>query len=95
MTVPQHRRVVEEPMDRMRGPGAGGAGEMEKKHTQRPGQISRTPAARLLQLQLSEERITAAGGQDASLSEGRRVVSHLHPQSPLSRQKQSPHTPLD
>lgn len=25
----------------------------------------------------------AAGGQNASLSEGERVVSHLHPQSPL------------
>lgn len=33
MTVPQHRRVVEEPTDRVRGPGEGGAGEMEKKHT--------------------------------------------------------------
>lgn len=95
MTVPQHRRVAEEPTDRVRGPGEGGAGEMEKNHTDARADKQNASGTPLLQLQLSEERITAAGGQDASLSEGRHVVFHLHPQSPLSRQKQSPRTPLD
>lgn len=67
--------------------------EGEEPHTQTQGHM---PAALIsYQLWLSEERITAAGGQNASLSEGSRVVPHLHPQSPLSRQKQSPCTPLD
>lgn len=56
MTVPQHRRVVEEPMDRVRGPGEGGAGEMEKNHTQTPGQISRTPATLVSSSSSSQRR---------------------------------------
>lgn len=75
--------------------GGRGRRDGEEPHTDARADKQNASSTRLLLLQLSEERITAAGGQDASLSEGRRVVSHLHPQSPLSRQKQSPHTPLD
>lgn len=37
--------------------------------------------------------IMAAGGQNASLSEGRHVVSHLHPQSPLFQAETKPGCP--
>lgn len=71
MTVPQHRPVVKAPTDRVGRPEEGGAGEKEN-HRHKPECRARRHASgtHLLPALASEERITAAGGQNASLSEG-------------------------
>lgn len=71
MTVPQHRLGVKVPTDRVEWPEEGGVGEKEKNHTQTQVQ-SNAECQRHSSLPSSGSQwrgITAAGGQNASLSE--------------------------
>ncbi|KAL0597617.1 hypothetical protein AAY473_032968 [Plecturocebus cupreus] len=97
MTVPQHRLVVKEPIDRVGWPEEGGVGERKgKNHTNKPKSraMQNARGTRLLPA-------LALGGDEEWQQEDRmphclkESVFFLIPRALSSRQKQSPCAPLD